>query len=1324
MVGLHRPGPSPYRGPAEHHFQKATVEPTPSISDNGTTAPLFLPQYPGSDLAPTPRTLMDILEASAVAHPEAPALDDGERSLTYADLLVAIDETAERLRAAGLGAGDRIGIRVPSGTRDLYIGILATMKIGAAYVPVDADDPEERARLVFSEAKVAAVVGEKGAITSLRERANPEPSRDAGLDDDAWIIFTSGSTGTPKGVAITQRSAAAFVDAEARIFLTSEPLGAEDRVLAGLSVAFDASCEEMWLAWRHGACLVPAPRALVRSGMDLGPWLVTRGVTVVSTVPTLAALWPAEALENVRLLIFGGEACPPELAARLAVPGREVWNTYGPTEATVVACAAQMDGTDPVRIGLPLQGWDLAVVDASGFPVSPGQSGELIIGGVGLGRYLDPVKDKEKYAPFETLGWERAYRSGDLVQADPEGLVFLGRMDEQVKLGGRRIELGEIDAALQSLPGVSGAAAAVKTTAAGNQILVGYLAADPDYDTSAARGRLADMLPAPLIPLLAIIDTLPTKTSGKVDRNALPWPLPGATGTGPAGVLPEMDGDAGWVIGQWTRVLGTEVGSLDADFFASGGGSLSAAQLVSALRVRYRTVTVAEIYSHPRIGSLLEALGTGSDEPTEVRDVERTTRRAQVFQTLMGIPTFILVGMRWLVYLAAGNNVLGALGVFTDAPRLSWWAVAVLWLVFVSAPGRMALSAIAARTLLRNLKPGNYPRSGKVHLRLWMAQQISDLVDPVSLGSAHWIQFYARALGAKIGADVQLHSIPPVTGLLTVGRGASIEPEVDLTGYWIDGDRVHVGTIEVGADATVGARSTLMPGAVVADGVVLASGSALAGTTKAFSAYSGSPVERSGKAKPSWPQEPLRTRRVRNVMFAVASSALGAIPLLSILGAIIAASLLLRGQASLHESLLRLTLAVPVAALVWFGLNMLFVLVATRLLGIRLREGWHRVDSRIGWQVWATERLLDMARDLLFPVYASLFTPVWLRLLGAKVGRNVEASTVLLIPKMTTIGSGAFLADDTMVATYELGGGWMKVGRAKIGKRAFLGNSGIAGAGRRVPRNGLVAVLSATPAKAKAGTSWLGSPPVRLRRTAVASDDSLTYAPPLRLKFARALWELCRFVPVVVTVGVAALVLALLDFLAAEYGYLPAALLSGAVMLAAGAVAATSAVVAKWLLVGPIRPGEHALWSSFIWRNEVVDTFIEMVCAPWFAHSAAGSPALVWWLRALGAKIGHGVWCESYWLPEADLVTLGDSSTVNRGTVVQTHLFHDRVMAIDTVELSAGSTMGPHGVILPAASLAAGATVGPGSLVMRGESVPPSSYWMGNPVQPWSQPRA
>ncbi|WP_375164806.1 Pls/PosA family non-ribosomal peptide synthetase, partial [Arthrobacter sp.] len=414
--------------------------------------------------------------------------------------------------------------------------------------------------------------------------------------------------------------------------------------------------------------------------------------------------------------------------------------------------------------------------------------------------------------------------------------------------------------------------------------------------------------------------------------------------------------------------------------------------------------------------------------------------------------------------------------------------------------------------------------------------------------------------------------------------------------------------------------------------------------------------------------------------------------------------------------------AVPLAAALWFVSNMVLVAAVVRLLSLGLREGHYRVGSFTGWRVWAIERVLDMARDLLFPIYASLFTPVWLRLLGAKVGRNVEASTVLLLPSMTTVGDGAFLADDTMIASYELGGGWMRIAPAKIGKRAFLGNSGMTGAGRSVPKNSLVAVLSATPAKAKSGTSWLGSPPVRLRRARMEMDQSLTFNPPLRLKIYRACWELCRAVPVVLTVAIAVAVLLVLDWLAGYAGYVAAALLGAPVLLAAGGVAAASSLAAKWLLVGRIRAREHPLWSSFIWRNEVVDTFIEMVTAPWFARAAAGTPALVWWLRGLGAKIGSGAWCESYWLPEADLVTLGANSTVNRGCVIQTHLFHDRVMSIDTVTLEPGATMGPHGVILPAARIGAGGTVGPASLVMRGETVPAASYWIGNPVSPWASP--
>jgi non-ribosomal peptide synthetase-like protein len=1275
-------------------------------------------QYLLSPFAPSPRTLVDILYDTADRYPDAPALDDGSVQLTYSEMVSDIEESVAWLAVRGIGRGDRIGIRMPSGSYALYVAILATLATGAAYVPVDADDPDERAALVFDEADVVAVITGAGLIrgrgSSRGWRAGRPLSR-----DDAWIIFTSGSTGTPKGVAVTHRSAAAFVDAEAQMFMQSNPIGPGDRVLAGLSVAFDASCEEMWLAWRHGACLVPAPRSLVRSGMDLGPWLVSRDVTVVSTVPTLASLWPAEALEAVRLLIFGGEACPPELAERLAVDGREVWNTYGPTEATVVACAARLDGVGPVSIGLPLPGWDLAVVDRNGEPVGCGDVGELVIGGVGLGRYLDPDKDDEKYGPLPGLGWTRAYRSGDLVRLERDGLMFCGRVDDQVKVGGRRIELGEVDSALVGLPGVNGGAAAVRRTAAGTPLLVGYITTtDPSFDLATARAALAETLPAALVPRLVLIDELPTRTSGKVDRPALPWPPLGGSDQDEG---QDLGGTMGWLAGRWSEVLGAAVTAPEADFFALGGGSLAAAQLVAVLRQRYPQVTVADLYDHPRLGSLAGFLDDLEPPPqVQPRTVRPTSPLTQSAQVLLSVPLATLTGLQWVTWLAVVDNIATTLRLVPWTVAVNWWWVAAAFLVFVTPLGRMSIAVLAARLLLSGLQPGTYGRGGPVHLRVWLAERLAAASGAENLAGAPWMVYYARALGATVGKGVDLHATPPVTGMLTLGHRSSVEPEVDLCGHWIDGDQFLLGRITIGNDATIGARSTLLPGAVVGKNADVAPGSAVVGKIKNGQYWKGSPAVKSGKARHPWPQN--RPPRAPQWMFVYGVTAvlLGSLPLLALLTGLAVITWAVRHTTGVADALGPAALLTPVATLVAFAVYALLTVIGVRLLSVGLREGYHPVRSRVGWQLWATERLMDAARNYLFPLYASLLTPGWLRLLGATVGRGTEISTVLLIPKFTIVEDGAFLADDTMVASYELGGGWIHVANAAIGKRAFLGNSGITQPGRRVPDDGLVAVLSAAPPKAKAGSSWLGSPPVRLRRHATEADMSRTFHPPLRLKVLRATVETCRFVPLMVTFGIGLAVLLGLQALTKHFGIWWAAASGGLVLLAAGTVAGSVAVLAKWLLVGRIRVVEHPLWSPFVWRNEVSDTFVETVAAPWFARAAGGTPVMNLWLRALGAEIGRGVWCETYWLPEADLVTLGNGSTVNRGCVVQTHLFHDRIMRMDTVILEPGSTMGPHCVVLPAARLGAASTVGPASLVMRGDVVPASSRWQGNPIAPWN----
>ncbi|MFJ3923341.1 Pls/PosA family non-ribosomal peptide synthetase [Streptomyces sp. NPDC090022] len=1262
------------------------------------------------------RTLVDILDASVRAYPDELALDDGAAQLTYRALAAEVERRRRALAAAGVGLGDRVGVRVASGTNELYVAVLAVLAAGAAYVPVDAEDPDERAELVFGEAGVRAVVGAGGRIDAAGRADATVAAARPGPEHDAWIIFTSGSTGKPKGVAVSHRSAAAFVDAEAALFLTEEPIGPGDRVMAGLSVAFDASCEEMWLAWRYGACLVPVPRSQVRSGADLGPWLVEQEITVVSTVPTLAALWEPETLDEVRLLIFGGEACPPELTQRLVTEGREVWNTYGPTEATVVACASLLTGEEPIRIGLPLNGWELVVVDESGEPVPMGGSGQLVIGGVGLARYLDPAKDAEKYAPLESLGWERAYRSGDLVRAEPEGLVFLGRGDEQIKLGGRRIELGEVDAALQALPAVAGAAAAVRTARSGNQLLVGYLVTQDGWDHAAATRRLRAELPAALVPLLAPVEELPTRTSGKVDRDALPWPLPELESTGPA---EQLYGTEAWLAEQWSETLGVAVTGAADDFFAIGGNSLAAARLTTRLRTRYPSAAVLDIYQQPVLRKLARRLEKSVQDDDASRVVAPVPTRAKVVQSLLLLPLFTLVGVRWAVALLALGNALRWFGAYPWAPTASWWVVAPAAALLYSPPGRLAIAAGGARLLLRGVKAGRYPRGGGVHLRLWTAERLAEYAGATSL-TGSWLERYARALGAKVGPEVDLHAMPPVTGLLKLGRGCAVESEVDLSGYWLDGDRLEIGAVKVGAGAVVGTRSMLFPGARVGKRAEVAPGSAVVGQIPTGQRWGGAPAVKLGRAKHNWPKERPPRGLFWRAAYGAAGFGLTALPVLATAPALLVLSAFVPAGAGLGEALRGALLAVVPGALAFGFAYAALLLVSVRLLSLGLRTGIHPTHSRTGWQAWTVTQLMDLSRATLFPLYAGLITPVWLRMLGMKIGRGAEVSTVLALPSLTTVGEGAFLADDTLTAPYELGGGWIRIGHSEIGRRAFLGNSGMTAPGRSVPDDGLVGVLSATPKKAKKGSSYLGLPPVKLPRSAAAADSSRTYDPPARLLWARGLVELCRLVPVFCSAALAVLTVAALCALAATgVGAWGAALLSGAVLLAAGLAACAVSVTAKWLLVGRHRTGEHPLWSGFVWRNELADTFVEVLAVPWLAGSVPGTPLLNLWLRGLGARIGRGVWCESYWLPETDLVVLGDAVSVNRGCVLQTHLFHDRILRTDTVVLREGATLGPGGIVLPGSTVGAHSTLGPASLVMAGESVPADTRWLGNPIEAW-----
>ena len=636
-----------------------------------------------------------------------------------------------------------------------------------------------------------------GRLAAARSRP-----RTPSLGDDAWIIFTSGSTGVPKGVAVSHRSAAGFVDAESRLFLQNRPIGLGDRVMAGLSVAFDASCEEMWLAWRYGACLVPAPRSLVRSGMDLGPWLVANEITVVSTVPTLVALWPPDALAKVRLLILGGEACPPEIGAAAGVDragGLEHLRTHrgdrGGVRGPAGRRATGPHRPAPGRLG-PRRG------RREGGHVAPGETGELIIGGIGLARYLDPDKDAEKYAPMPSLGWERAYRSGDLVRYDEAGLVF-GGTGRRPGQGGRSADRARRDRQRPALPSRRHRGGGRRPPHRVGQHHAGRLRRRrrAASTSSASLAALRDRLPAPLVPRLAEVDALPTRTSGKIDRDALPWPVPtlGATRAEPL----QLSGTAAWLQELWLEILGAVVTDLSDDFFDVGGGSLDGGppRLPAA-----RAVPRGDRGRHLRAahaGRTWPRLSTRWRAPAATLEPQRAARaaaRPRSARSRSPIPLRTLTGLRWVTWVAAGNNARGRPGsAWPGCRRAPWWAIAIGWLVLITparahaghgAGGPAAAARGSARGSIRAVGRcicASGPPSG------WPTRWAR----PTSPARPGCASTPARSGPRSAGMSTCTRSLRS-PGMLTLGDECSIEPEVDLSGHWLDGDILHLGHMAVG----------------------------------------------------------------------------------------------------------------------------------------------------------------------------------------------------------------------------------------------------------------------------------------------------------------------------------------------------------------------------------------------------------------------------------------------------------------------------------------------------------------------------------------------
>ncbi|GGY14801.1 non-ribosomal peptide synthetase [Paludibacterium paludis] len=592
-----------------------------------------------------------LFEAQVRRRPEAIACVCEGRELGYGELNARANRLARYLRAAGIGTGQRVGIFLERG-ESLVVAILAVMKTGAAYLPMDSGLPGQRlaylledsaaSLLITGEALASRVPGQGPArllIDAQAERfasfAAGDPEWPVALGDPAYVIYTSGSTGLPKGVVVPHLGLANYLAHAVAHY--DHPDGAGNPMHS--SIAFDATITSLFVPLLTGKTLfiVPEDDEIERL-CDL--WREKPALTLAKITPAhlevLSKILPASAAGHTAALVVGGEAL---LATTLAfwrehAPSVRVINEYGPTETTVGCCVYELAAGDaadagPVPIGKPIRNTRLYVLDETGRVLPPGAVGELYIGGAGvaLGYLNRPELTAERFVPdpFSADEGARLYKTGDLVRFDASGqLVYLGRKDHQVKLRGYRIELGEVEAALAAHPAVREAAAQIDERG-GRRQLVAYAVLDSE-DTEGILDDLAQNLPAYMVPsILVPVPAMPLTTNGKVDREALARLRPEPLREAPAVARSDMEKQLAAI---WREVLNRDDIGIHDNFFELGGDSILSLQIVFRARQAGLDMTPRTVFDHPSIARMASAAGRRlperGDEPPARGDVVLT----------------------------------------------------------------------------------------------------------------------------------------------------------------------------------------------------------------------------------------------------------------------------------------------------------------------------------------------------------------------------------------------------------------------------------------------------------------------------------------------------------------------------------------------------------------------------------------------------------------------------------------------------------------------------------------------------------------------------
>ncbi|NMR31190.1 amino acid adenylation domain-containing protein [Arthrobacter sp. SF27] len=1291
------------------------------------------------------------------------AVDAGDVRLTYKHLDEHANQLARHLLVLGARPGDRIALLFDQPWR-AYAAMLAVLKIGAAYVPMDPAFPSDRLKYIVEDADAAMVLSLTHLKDLLPEVAAPvmcldhehlhiagcESSRLTDLSDWgtptelAYIIYTSGSTGRPKGVAVDHASICNFVRVASDVY----GIRSSDRVYQGMTLAFDFSVEEIWVPWLAGATLVPKPGGSSLLGAELSAFLTQKQITALCCVPTLLATIEEE-LPDLRFLLVSGEACPRDLIVRWHRPGLRFLNVYGPTEATVTATWNVVDPDRPVTLGVPLPTYTAVILDPEeNRALGPGETGEIGLAGVGLARgYVNRDDLTEKAFIPDFLGIEnnpsaRIYRTGDLGRINAEGEIeYFGRIDTQVKIRGYRIELTEIESVLLKAPGVAQAVVGTYEPAPGFVELVAYYTvrhdtADPDEQK--IHEMLRKLLPGYMVPAyFERLEAIPMMASDKADRKKLPAPTNRRSLTGPDSYTAPAAGTEEALATQLGAVLGLERVSAEANFFEDlGANSLLLAHF--SARVRKHTglppIAMQDVYQSPTVRQLAVVLDA-AQSAADLEPAASTPPAAVPAGPLPGTGSFVLCGAIQLLIFLGYTTYAAFLLVFGFTWVSEGTSVIDMWVRSVGFGAVMFVALSIAPIMMKWIlvgrwKPAEIPLWSMTYIRFWAVKTLTRANPLVMFVGSPLYILYLRALGAKIGKNVVIFSrtVPVCTDLITIGADTVIHKNSFFLGYRARSGAIETGPVTLGRNVLISEKTTLDIGSSMGDNTQLGHASSLQSSQSVpdGQTWHGSPaVPTNANYRTVEPASCTTRRRVIYSLLQLFNRFVLVVPA----GLIGLAMLLPDYLESQHLQLdnPRFYLDVLASTVVLFATGLLTGLVIAftvpRLLNLALKPdtvyplyGVHFTIQRMIAGMTNVKLYRDIFGDSSYIVY-------FLQALGYDLGKveqtgsNFGPEVAHETPYLSSVGSGTMVSDGLNIMNADFSSSSFRVSRVTIGERNFLGNDITFPLAARTGDNCLLATKVMVPIDGpiREGVGLLGSPPFEIPRI-VDRDKEFD---ELKNEEIRKPLIKAKNKHNIVTMGLFLFVRWFLFFEATLLAAIAVtfyddfgALAVGVATLAFLVVGILISVVAERSVLGfgRLKPQYCSIYDPYFWHHERLWKLLAV--APF-----SGTPfkSMIW--RLLGVRVGKRLYDAGCDIPEKTLVSIGDDCALNEGTAIQSHSMEDGTFKSDYITLRDRCSLGVASFVNYAVTMRNGSTLLADSFLMKGGEVPENAVYGANPAR-------